>query len=572
MTITSQHLVIDRNMVAALTAGRQQSIGLGDIVGYHVQEPGRLTNGSIQLSVGALRPALSGNAAAGDPHSMLFTRNQSEQMRALAEYLHRLVTHNRQHRARASEQPRALAPVRQIGSGPSFVGFDVETANRARGSICAIGLTVVENGTATATHSWLCQPPAGLDGFEARNTGVHGITARDVIAQPTFRSRLGDMLSVVGDLPLIAHNASFDIGALREASAAEYQSWRPLAYDCTLRWSRRDLPELPNHKLPTVAGALGVDLRQHHDAAADATAAAEVALRLMQRQGAVSVNDYLAKHRSALGSATVDASTPPRDARPRAARAAAAPAAQARAPRALTGADPSHSLFGHTVVLTGAVGNMGRDELWARIAERGATPAKSVTKTTSVLVVGSWLDADGQPITTGKLAKARGLIEAGQPLAILDAAQFAAVLAGDRQIPLPKLRTAPIDTAMTLANPRRVSAEDRENPRKMVRSKHIDAWVPVIDQLKRDGNLEEALTLLLECVIVAERAENCVGGEPEPEWTLQAGIVYRKQRDHRGEVSVLQRWIRQARRNGLTASPTHPVVVRLTKAEELLGR
>ncbi|NMM87954.1 hypothetical protein B2J88_26950 [Rhodococcus sp. SRB_17] len=36
--------------------------------------------------------------------------------------------------------------------------------------------------------------------------------------------RLGDILDVLMDLPLIAHIAAFDIGALREVSAAESMS------------------------------------------------------------------------------------------------------------------------------------------------------------------------------------------------------------------------------------------------------------------------------------------------------------------------------------------------------------
>ncbi|WP_280764100.1 exonuclease domain-containing protein [Prescottella agglutinans] len=126
----------------------------------------------------------------------------------------------------------------QVFSGPSFVGFDVETANSARGSICVIGLTVVTAGRITAIHSWLCRPPAGLDRFDPGNIGIHGITPNAVAREPSFMQRLSDMLDVVGDLSLIAHNASFDIGALREAFAADEMTWRPLQYGCTLMWSR----------------------------------------------------------------------------------------------------------------------------------------------------------------------------------------------------------------------------------------------------------------------------------------------------------------------------------------------
>src|SRR5699024_553134 len=112
---------------------------------------------------------------------------------------------------------------------------------------------------------------------------------------------------------LVAHNASFDIGAIRAASAASGLSWRSLQYGCTLQWARRDLPGLSNYKLPTVSAALDVDLRQHHDASADASAAASVALELMRRNRARSVDSYAANLGMRLGHATVESKTAPGD-------------------------------------------------------------------------------------------------------------------------------------------------------------------------------------------------------------------------------------------------------------------
>ncbi|WP_244461614.1 exonuclease domain-containing protein [Rhodococcus sp. ZPP] len=324
VTITGEHLVIDRSGVLSVTIGRRQVIALPDVVSYHVKQPSLLSNGWVQLCVGGPRPVLGRGVAPSDPHTVMFKRGQRQQMATLVAYLQQVVAYNQQWQRpfaagasspaspvapisvppRRAEVPVSAAPQEepvakayvspppavaqkvsvQVSTGPSFVGFDVETANGARGSICAIGLSVVTAGRVTATHSWLCRPPAGLDRFEPGNSRIHGLTARDVAGQPTFRQRLADMLDIVGDLPLIAHNAAFDIGALREASAAEALSWSPLTYGCTLIWSRSELPELPNHKLPTVAAALGVPLLQHHDASADATAAAEIALGLMRRR------------------------------------------------------------------------------------------------------------------------------------------------------------------------------------------------------------------------------------------------------------------------------------------------
>lgn len=47
----------------------------------------------------------------------------------------------------------------------------------------------------------------------------------------------------------------------------------------TVRTSRKLYPELPNHKLNTVAAALGIDLKHHHNALNDTVAAAEILVR-----------------------------------------------------------------------------------------------------------------------------------------------------------------------------------------------------------------------------------------------------------------------------------------------------
>lgn len=205
-----------------------------------------------------------------------------------------------------------------LAAGTSFVGFDVETANSDRGSICALGLSVVHHGRIVDTRSWLCRPPESLGRFDPTNIRIHGIRPEDVARQPTFQQRFADVLDLIGDLPLVAHNASFDIGAIRAASSATTLSWRPLQYGCTLQWARRDLPGLANYRLPTVSAALGVDLLQHHDASADSAAAANIALELMRRSNAPSVDAYVANVGMTLGQATVDSKTAPGDRKERA--------------------------------------------------------------------------------------------------------------------------------------------------------------------------------------------------------------------------------------------------------------
>jgi DNA polymerase-3 subunit epsilon len=50
---------------------------------------------------------------------------------------------------------------------------------------------------------------------------------------------------------------------------------------CTCVAAKRQLKQLPNHRLDTVAAYYGFDLRHHHHALADAEACAHIALQLL---------------------------------------------------------------------------------------------------------------------------------------------------------------------------------------------------------------------------------------------------------------------------------------------------
>lgn len=70
---------------------------------------------------------------------------------------------------------------------------------------------------------------------------------------------------------------------------------------------------------------------------------------------------------------------------------------------------------------------------------------------------------------------------------------------------------------------------------------HYLQAVEPIKQLKREGRLDEALSL---CYLAIEGAENARDGrEPAPWYTEQAAIIHRKLGQHAEEVKVLRRWM-----------------------------
>ncbi len=156
----------------------------------------------------------------------------------------------------------------------TFVAIDFETADPRPDSACAVALVRVENGRTKTRSSALIRPPRREFTF----TDVHGLTWDNVCREPVFAevwSRLTPLLEGVEFLA--AHNAAFDRGVLAACCAAARLPAPRLPWECTVALARRTWGIYPT-RLPDVCAALRIPL-QHHDAASDAEACAEIVLR-----------------------------------------------------------------------------------------------------------------------------------------------------------------------------------------------------------------------------------------------------------------------------------------------------
>lgn len=170
-------------------------------------------------------------------------------------------------------------------NGPSQLAIDFETANSSRGSVCAIGLCLVERGVATYRSRVLVRPPELR--FDSMNVMIHGITAADVADKPEFDHLWRNGLSEVfgSSTPLVAHYAPFDMSVLRHVLDTYGIVYPALDYFCTWAIARRSWPRLNSHSLDSVAAHLGIDFEHHHPTE-DARACAEIALLACRRVGA----------------------------------------------------------------------------------------------------------------------------------------------------------------------------------------------------------------------------------------------------------------------------------------------
>lgn len=163
-----------------------------------------------------------------------------------------------------------------------FTAIDMELANPKYGSVCSVALVRVRAGRIVTARHKLVRPPEHLDYFTALNTEIHGIGPSDLDAANAerFADVYPKMLRFIGEDILVAHGAPCDRAKVDQSCEQSGIDPAPLDWIDTLPVARRLLPELANHKLPTLCEHFGIALVNHHDATDDARAHAELFLAL----------------------------------------------------------------------------------------------------------------------------------------------------------------------------------------------------------------------------------------------------------------------------------------------------
>lgn len=164
-----------------------------------------------------------------------------------------------------------------------FTAIDFETATRSYNSACSVAVVEVRGGVAVDSYYTLIRPP-GLR-FSADNIDIHGITPEMVEGERDFPKIWPELEPYLRGKIVIAHNAPFDMGVLQASLAANRLTPPPFYQCCTVQIARRAWPELPNHKLNTVGGFLGIAFH-HHDALEDAKVCAAILLAAARERGA----------------------------------------------------------------------------------------------------------------------------------------------------------------------------------------------------------------------------------------------------------------------------------------------
>ncbi|MHB1936119.1 MAG: exonuclease domain-containing protein [Acidobacteriaceae bacterium] len=167
-----------------------------------------------------------------------------------------------------------------------FIAIDVETANLNNANICQFGAAFFIEGKLADTISFLIDPESS---FNPRFRAIHGITHANVRGAPTWDKAypLLDHLWSNGngaDKIVVSHTY-FDREAIAKACAKYMlEPPQPFVWLDTCAIARATWPEMPNHKLPSLASCFDIGYKAH-DAAEDARCCGEILVRAAKARG-----------------------------------------------------------------------------------------------------------------------------------------------------------------------------------------------------------------------------------------------------------------------------------------------
>ena len=159
-----------------------------------------------------------------------------------------------------------------------IVVLDFETTglNTQTDRVIEIGAVKLVGGTIADSMSVLVNPKQPL---KPRITEITGISDNMLADKETAETAIPALMDFIGDSPIAAHNASFDVSVLKAELRRLGRTFSAPVLD-TLTFSRKLYPEMKSHKLGSVCKQLGVSLKNAHRAVHDATATAQILARM----------------------------------------------------------------------------------------------------------------------------------------------------------------------------------------------------------------------------------------------------------------------------------------------------
>lgn len=276
-----------------------------------------------------------------------------------------------------------------------YVVLDLETTGLSPESneIIEIGAILYKQGVKSSEFTTLIRPKSRISGFI---TNLTGISNEMVSTAPSIEEVLPELMNFLGDKPVLAHNASFDLGFLNAAYHRCFGIPFPNDYLDTMRISRKLYPN-ERHRLQDLTARFGIRRDGAHRSMADCimTQKAYECMRDHCRQQGISLRRKQTPKRFGSGLDLKELKIPE------------------------GGFDESHPLYGKCICITGALLRESRQELLQKVVNVGGIAVDSVTKKTEILVLGSKEERFGKEKKSSKVLKAEKMMMDGHPIRIL---------------------------------------------------------------------------------------------------------------------------------------------------------
>ncbi|MCI3920324.1 ATP-dependent DNA helicase DinG [Paenibacillus sp. TRM 82003] len=163
-----------------------------------------------------------------------------------------------------------------------FAVLDLETTGDQAGKdeIIQVGLVIINDFRIEHTYASLVKPSVPIPAFIRSLTGI---TDEMVESAPAIEDVVTELVPLLHDAVLVAHNAAFDVAFLQRAlTSSGYGAFNGRVLD-TLDWLRVLFPTLSSYQLSFVTGAFGIAHDRPHQADSDAEATAHVWIRCMEK-------------------------------------------------------------------------------------------------------------------------------------------------------------------------------------------------------------------------------------------------------------------------------------------------
>lgn len=156
----------------------------------------------------------------------------------------------------------------------AVIDFEATGLSLAQGDRATeLAAVILENGKVVDRYQSLMNAGVRIPSFIEALTGISNAMIRQA---PTAATVMREVSDFVGDIPLVAHNASFDC-KFWDAEVQRINLPRPQEFACSLLLSRRLLPLAPSHKFGALVEFANLPLAgRAHRALADAEMAASL--------------------------------------------------------------------------------------------------------------------------------------------------------------------------------------------------------------------------------------------------------------------------------------------------------